>query len=131
MLAALPGCSAGGNKNAEDVSSSAAESMSETADESTPEDTSNTTEDSSAQTTPAVEDITEDTDTLDDTQRNSINMLNYITVLTQEISDSKGEPGYIWNPYILRCQTTPIRMQLTRVHRRRLPVCWIHWKLTG
>ena len=45
MLAALPGCSAGGNKNAEDVSSSAAaESMSETADESTPEDTSNTTE---------------------------------------------------------------------------------------
>lgn len=47
MLAALPGCSAGGNKNAEDVSSSAAESMSETADKSTPEDTSNTTEDSS------------------------------------------------------------------------------------
>lgn len=95
MLAALPGCSAGGNKNAEDVSSSAAESMSETADESTPEDTSNTTEDSSAQTTPAVEDITEDTDTLDDTQRNSINMLNYITVLTQEISDSKESRLYL------------------------------------
>lgn len=99
MLAALPGCSAGGNKNAEDVSSSAAESMSETADESTPEDTSNTTEDSSAQTTPAVEDITEDTDTLDDTQRNSINMLNYITVLTQEISDSKESRLYLESVY--------------------------------
>ena len=93
MLAALPGCSAGGNKNAEDVSSSAAaESMSETADESTPED-------SSAQTTPAVEDITEDTDTLDDTQRNSINMLNYITVLTQEISDSKESRLYLESVY--------------------------------
>ena len=85
--------------------------MSETADESTPEDTSNTTEDSSAQTTPAVEDITEDTDTLDDTQRNSINMLNYITVLTQEISDSKESRLYLESVYSALMQQYLSEMQ--------------------
>ena len=100
MLAALPGCSAGGNKNAEDVSSSAAESMSETADESTPEDTSNTTEDSFRHRQHRLwKTLQKDTDTLDDTQRNSINMLNYVTVLTQEISDSKESRLYLESVY--------------------------------
>ena len=40
-----------------------------------------------------------DSGLLSETQRNSINMLNYITVLTQEINDSKGSRLYLESAY--------------------------------
>nr|WP_296464785.1 hypothetical protein [uncultured Acetatifactor sp.] len=47
-----------------------------------------------------IEDSFEDnTDSLTSTQRNSINMLNYITVLTQEINESKGSRLYLESAY--------------------------------
>lgn len=38
-------------------------------------------------------------DDMTDTQRNSLNMLNFLTVLTQEINDSKGSRLYVENAY--------------------------------
>ena len=47
---------------------------------------------------PVVETITIDDD-LTPTQRNSINMLNYLTVLTQQINDSKGSRLFLEQAY--------------------------------
>ena len=56
----------------------------------------------------------EDLDTLDDqsekelttSQKNALNMLNYITVLTQEINDSKGSRLYLESLYTALCDNT-------------------------
>ena len=49
---------------------------------------------------PTAEPVEEDpVDTLSDTQRNSINMLNYLVVLTQEINESKNSCLYLEEAY--------------------------------
>lgn len=46
-----------------------------------------------------VDHFDEESDPLSSTQRNSINMLNYMTVLTQEINESKGSRLYLESAY--------------------------------
>ena len=46
-----------------------------------------------------VSDVTVIDDGLTPTQRNSINMLNYLTVLTQQINDSKGSRLFLEQAY--------------------------------
>ena len=77
-----------------------------------------------AEETPAAE------GELDETQRNSINMLNYLVVLTQEINASQTAAS-IWRRLIPHCKTTPTPTQWTAAHWWRSTTFSTRWKNTA
>ena len=77
-----------------------------------------------AEETPAAE------GELDETQRNSINMLNYLVVLTQEINASQNSRLYLEETYSA-LQTTPTPTQWTAAHWWRSTTFSTRWKNTA
>ena len=67
--------------------------------EETPEPTEEPEQETDKTATITVAPVVEEEETLSATQRNSINMLNYMTVLTQQVNEDKGNQLFLESAY--------------------------------